>query len=90
MNWQNNQRCPELIDLALLSMLRLRLEIKYCSKAQWKLQSFIRRYQSILILDEPTTVFDPNDAKKLFENLGPIKKGGMSIIYISVHLGRNI
>ncbi len=40
----------------------------------------------VLILDEPTTVFDPNDAKKLFENLIRLKKGGMSIIYISHHL----
>ena len=40
----------------------------------------------VLILDEPTTVFDPNDAKKLFANLERLKKGGMSIIYISHHL----
>ncbi|WP_418264624.1 sugar ABC transporter ATP-binding protein [Flavobacterium faecale] len=40
----------------------------------------------VLILDEPTTVFDPNDAKKLFENLLRLKSEGMSIIYISHHL----
>ncbi|WPR72365.1 sugar ABC transporter ATP-binding protein [Flavobacterium sp. NG2] len=40
----------------------------------------------VLILDEPTTVFDPNDAQKLFDNLLRLKKEGMSIVYISHHL----
>ena len=40
----------------------------------------------VLILDEPTTVFDPHDIKKLFANLLRLKSEGMSIIYISHHL----
>ncbi len=40
----------------------------------------------VLVLDEPTTVFDPTDAQKLFDNLLRLKKEGMSIIYISHHL----
>lgn len=40
----------------------------------------------VLVLDEPTTVFDPNDIKKLFDNLRRLKKEGISIIYISHHL----
>ncbi|TVZ28316.1 ribose transport system ATP-binding protein [Gillisia sp. Hel_I_86] len=40
----------------------------------------------VLVLDEPTTVFDPTDIKKLFENLFKLKEKGISIIYISHHL----
>lgn len=40
----------------------------------------------VLVLDEPTTVFDPNDIQKLFSNLLRLKKQGISIIYISHHL----
>lgn len=40
----------------------------------------------VLVLDEPTTVFDPNDIKKLFNNLFRLRDQGISIIYISHHL----
>lgn len=40
----------------------------------------------VLVLDEPTTVFDPTDAQKLFDNLLRLKSEGMSIVYISHHL----
>lgn len=40
----------------------------------------------VLVLDEPTTVFDPTDTKKLFDNLLRLKEEGISIIYISHHL----
>lgn len=40
----------------------------------------------VLVLDEPTTVFDPNDTQKLFDNLFKLKAKGISIIYISHHL----
>lgn len=40
----------------------------------------------VLVLDEPTTVFDPTDTQKLFDNLFRLKSEGMSIIYISHHL----
>ncbi|WP_298782331.1 sugar ABC transporter ATP-binding protein [uncultured Polaribacter sp.] len=40
----------------------------------------------VLILDEPTTVFDPTDTQKLFDNLFRLKEKGISIIYISHHL----
>jgi len=40
----------------------------------------------VLILDEPTTVFDPTDIQKLFAVIEKLKKRGISIIYISHHL----
>ncbi|QWX84514.1 sugar ABC transporter ATP-binding protein [Cellulophaga sp. HaHaR_3_176] len=40
----------------------------------------------VLVLDEPTTVFDPTDTQKLFDNLFKLKEKGISIIYISHHL----
>jgi len=40
----------------------------------------------VLVLDEPTTVFDPADKQKLFDNLRRLKEKGAAIIYISHHL----
>lgn len=40
----------------------------------------------VLVLDEPTTVFDPTDIQKLFKNLYRLRDEGLSIIYISHHL----
>ena len=40
----------------------------------------------VLVLDEPTTVFDPADTQKLFDNLFKLKERGIAIIYISHHL----
>lgn len=40
----------------------------------------------VLVLDEPTTVFDPTDTQKLFDTLLKLKNKGISIIYISHHL----
>lgn len=40
----------------------------------------------VLVLDEPTTVFDPTEKEKLFENIFKLKEQGISIIYISHHL----
>ncbi|CAZ98396.1 Ribose ABC importer, ATPase component [Zobellia galactanivorans] len=40
----------------------------------------------VLVLDEPTTVFDPTDTQKLFDNLFKLRERGISIIYISHHL----
>jgi simple sugar transport system ATP-binding protein len=41
------------------------------------------RNADILILDEPTAVLTPQEAKELFEILGTLTREGMSIIFIS-------
>jgi general nucleoside transport system ATP-binding protein len=41
------------------------------------------RKADILILDEPTAVLTPQEALELFEILGNLKAGGMSIIFIT-------
>ena len=41
------------------------------------------RNADILILDEPTAVLTPQEAKELFEILGTLTKEGMSIIFIT-------
>lgn len=40
----------------------------------------------ILVMDEPTAVLTPREAKKLFALLNGLKASGMSIIYISHHM----
>jgi len=37
----------------------------------------------ILVLDEPTAVLTPQEADKLFENIGAMTKNGLSVIFIS-------
>lgn len=41
----------------------------------------------ILILDEPSAVLGPQEIQKLFETLKRLKSDGVSVIYISHHLG---
>lgn len=89
MNWKKiTKDAQELID-SLGFVIDASAKVKDLSIVQKQVVEIAKALSEdtkVLILDEPTTVFDPNDAKKLFENLIRLKKGGMSIIYISHHL----
>ena len=89
MNWKKiTKDAQELID-SLGFVIDASAKVKDLSIVQKQVVEIAKALSEdtkVLILDEPTTVFDPNDAKKLFDNLIRLKKGGMSIIYISHHL----
>jgi len=89
MNWKKiTKDAQELIDslgFIIDASAKVR-DLSIVQKQVVEIAKALSEDTKVLILDEPTTVFDPNDAKKLFENLIRLKKGGMSIIYISHHL----
>ena len=61
-------------------------DLSIVQKQEVEIAKAISEDTKVLVLDEPTTVFDPTDAQKLFDNLLRLKKTGISIIYISHHL----
>ncbi|MCG9791738.1 sugar ABC transporter ATP-binding protein [Flavobacterium algicola] len=89
MNWkQITKDAQELIDslgFVIDAGAKVR-DLSIVQKQVVEIAKALSEDTKVLILDEPTTVFDPNDAKKLFANLLRLKSEGMSIIYISHHL----
>jgi ribose transport system ATP-binding protein len=89
MNWkQITNDAQELIDslgFVIDASVKVR-DLSIVQKQVVEIAKALSEDTKVLILDEPTTVFDPNDAQKLFDNLLRLKKEGMSIIYISHHL----
>ncbi|EPR70327.1 Ribose ABC transport system, ATP-binding protein RbsA [Winogradskyella psychrotolerans RS-3] len=89
MNWKKiTQQASELLDslgfsIDVTSKVR---DLSIVQKQVVEIAKALAEETKVLILDEPTTVFDPNDIKKLFTNLIRLKKEGVSIIYISHHL----
>ncbi len=61
-------------------------ELSIVQKQVVEIAKAISENPKVLVLDEPTTVFDPKEKEKLFENILELKKKGVSIIYISHHL----
>lgn len=89
MNWKElTQNAQELIDslgFKIDASATVR-NLSIVQKQVVEIAKAISEDTKVLVLDEPTTVFDPNDAQKLFENLKRLKARGVSIIYISHHL----
>jgi len=89
MNWKKiTNDAQELIDslgFVIDASVKVR-DLSIVQKQVVEIAKALSEDTKVLILDEPTTVFDPNDAKKLFTNLLRLKSEGMSIIYISHHL----
>ncbi|MCL4116305.1 UNVERIFIED_CONTAM: hypothetical protein GTU68_011807 [Idotea baltica] len=89
MNWkQINKDAQELIDslgfdIDATATVR---DLSIVQKQVVEIAKAISEDTEILVLDEPTTVFDPTDTQKLFDNLFKLKERGISIIYISHHL----
>lgn len=89
MNWKAiNKDAQDLIDslgfdIDATAMVR---ELSIVQKQVVEIAKAIAEDTQILVLDEPTTVFDPSDTQLLFDNLLALKERGVSIIYISHHL----
>ncbi|WP_452232240.1 sugar ABC transporter ATP-binding protein [Lacinutrix sp. MEBiC02595] len=89
MNWKGiMQDAQELIDslgFKIDASAKVR-DLSIVQKQVVEIAKALSEDTKVLVLDEPTTVFDPNDIKKLFNNLFKLKEKGVSIIYISHHL----
>ncbi len=89
MNWKGiTKDAQELIDslgFKIDASARVR-DLSIVQKQVVEIAKALSEDTKVLVLDEPTTVFDPNDIKKLFNNLFKLKEKGVSIIYISHHL----
>ena len=89
MNWKAiNQDAKALLDslgfdIDATAIVR---DLSIVQKQIVEIAKAISEDPKILVLDEPTTVFDPTDTQKLFDNLFKLKERGISIIYISHHL----
>ncbi|ANW95979.1 lantibiotic ABC transporter permease [Wenyingzhuangia fucanilytica] len=89
MNWKEiTQNAQELIDslgFKIDASATVR-DLSIVQKQVVEIAKALSEGTKVLVLDEPTTVFDPTDTKKLIDNLFRLKKEGISIIYISHHL----
>ncbi|QRM90271.1 ATP-binding cassette domain-containing protein [Lacinutrix sp. WUR7] len=89
MNWKEiTKDAQELIDslgFKIDASAKVR-DLSIVQKQVVEIAKALSEDTKVLVLDEPTTVFDPNDIKKLFNNLFKLKEKGVSIIYISHHL----
>ena len=89
MNWKGMTKdAQELIDslgfdIDASAIVR---DLSIVQKQVVEIAKALSEETKILVLDEPTTVFDPTDTKKLFDNLFKLRDKGISIIYISHHL----
>ena len=52
-------------------------------KTNLEILKVLYRGADILVLDEPTTVFTPQETKKLFKIMNKMKEQGCAIIFIS-------
>lgn len=89
MNWKEiNKDAQELLD-SLGFQIDATATVRDLSMVQKQVVEIAKALSEdtkVLVLDEPTTVFDPTDTQKLFDNLFKLKEKGISIIYISHHL----
>jgi ribose transport system ATP-binding protein len=89
MNWkgliQDAQELLDSLDFKIDAAAKVK-DLSIVQKQVVEIAKAISEDTKILVLDEPTTVFDPKDVKKLFQILFRLKEQGISIIYISHHL----
>ncbi|MCB4799041.1 sugar ABC transporter ATP-binding protein [Neotamlana laminarinivorans] len=89
MNWkeitQNAQKLIDSLGFKIDASATVR-DLSIVQKQVVEIAKALSEDTKVLVLDEPTTVFDPQDAQKLFDNLNRLKNEGVSIIYISHHL----
>lgn len=89
MNWKelmhNAQQLLQSLGFEIDASEKVR-NLSISQKQMVEIAKALSEDTKVLVLDEPTTVFDPTETEKLFQNLLRLKKKGLSIIYISHHL----
>lgn len=89
MNWkelsENAQKLIDSLGFEVKANAKVR-DLSIVQKQVVEIAKALSEDTKVLVLDEPTTVFDPTDIEKLFKNLYRLRDEGMSIIYISHHL----
>ncbi|MDB2606714.1 sugar ABC transporter ATP-binding protein [Zobellia sp.] len=89
MNWKkitkDAQKLIDSLGFKIDASARVR-DLSIVQKQVVEIAKALSEDTKVLVLDEPTTVFDPTDTQKLFDNLFRLKEKGISIIYISHHL----
>ncbi|WP_419729022.1 sugar ABC transporter ATP-binding protein [Lichenicola sp.] len=83
-------RAEALLARVGLSEISPRLKVERLGIAQMQLLEIARALSSsgrVLVLDEPTATLTPREAGRLFEQINALKAEGMTMIYVSHHLG---
>ncbi|MGI4746347.1 MAG: sugar ABC transporter ATP-binding protein [Janthinobacterium lividum] len=73
-----------------LNEISPRLKVERLGIAQMQLVEIARALSTrgrVLVLDEPTATLTPREANRLFEQIHALKAEGMTLIYVSHHLG---
>lgn len=88
-NWQQINQDAQALIQSLGFDISVTQKVKNLSPVQKQVVEIAKALAQdtkVLVLDEPTTVFDPKDTQKLFDTLRRLKQEGVAIIYISHHL----
>ncbi len=85
-----NRRAEALLARVGLDEVSPRLKVERLGVAQMQLLEVARALSSqgrVLVLDEPTATLTPREAGRLFEQIRGLKAEGLTMIYVSHHLG---
>ncbi|AEJ44451.1 sugar ABC transporter ATP-binding protein [Alicyclobacillus acidocaldarius] len=90
--WLRKRQMEEMAE-QLLADLGLRIDprvpvgqLGIAAQQLVEIAKMVRRSPDILVMDEPTASLSEREVDRLFEIIGRLKQGGMSIIYISHRL----
>lgn len=82
------KRTMELIDMLKISLdpTRLIKDLDVADQQYVKIMKALERNSRVLIMDEPTTMFNNYDVQIVLQTVNKLKEHGISVIFISHHL----